>query len=64
MRIARTIGGFLLLAAGVVMLVLPGPGWLAIFGGLAMLASEFAWAQRLLDRLKAVVHRVRGGSRQ
>jgi len=64
MRIAKTVAGFFLLAAGVMMLVLPGPGWVTIFAGLALLASEFEWAQRLLDRLKAVVHRVRRGSRQ
>jgi uncharacterized protein (TIGR02611 family) len=64
MRIAKTVGGFVLLAAGVVMLVLPGPGWVTIFAGLALLATEFEWAQRLLDRLKAAVHRVRRGSRQ
>jgi uncharacterized protein (TIGR02611 family) len=64
MRIAKALAGFLLLAAGVVMLVLPGPGWITIFAGLALLASEFEWAERLLDRLKAAVHRIRRGSRQ
>ena len=58
-RIAKTVFGFVLLAAGVLMLALPGPGWLTIFAGLAILATEFAWAQRLLDRLKALAHRVR-----
>ncbi|HEY2905975.1 MAG TPA: PGPGW domain-containing protein [Vicinamibacterales bacterium] len=64
MRIAKALAGFFLLAAGVVMLVLPGPGWITIFAGLALLASEFEWAERLLDRLKAAVHRIRRGSRQ
>jgi uncharacterized protein (TIGR02611 family) len=32
-----------------VLLPLPGPGWLIIFAGLALLATEFAWAGRLLD---------------
>ncbi len=59
MRIAKTLMGFLLLATGVVMLVLPGPGWLTIFAGLALLAGEFVWAQRLMDRLKGVARRVR-----
>ena len=36
------------MALGVVLLPLPGPGWLVIFAGLAILASEFAWAERLL----------------
>jgi len=34
--------------AGIAMLVLPGPGWLAIIAGLAILATEFFWAQRML----------------
>ena len=51
-RIARVVGGTALLVAGIAMLVLPGPGWLTIFGGLAILAGEFLWARRLLERLK------------
>jgi uncharacterized protein (TIGR02611 family) len=52
-RIAVAIGGPLLLVAGIAMLALPGPGWLAIFAGLALLATEFAWAERLLHKAKA-----------
>jgi len=44
--------GFTLLLLGVVMLVTPGPGWVAIGLGLALLAAEFVWARRLLDRIK------------
>ena len=51
MRVLRIVGGFLLLGAGVVMLVTPGPGWLAIFGGLGLLTTEYAWARRIQDRL-------------
>jgi uncharacterized protein (TIGR02611 family) len=42
--------GFTLLLAGVVMLVLPGPAFVVIPVGLALLSLEFCWAQRLLDR--------------
>ena len=42
----------MLLVAGIAMLVLPGPGWLTIAAGLAVLATEFAWARRWLDQLK------------
>lgn len=59
--VARIVGGFGLLIAGVFMLVLPGPGWLAIAAGLALLATEFAWARRWLDRLKATAGRLRRG---
>jgi uncharacterized protein (TIGR02611 family) len=51
-RIARTAAGGVLLIAGIAMLALPGPGWLTIAAGLAILATEFAWAKRLLDQLK------------
>ena len=34
---------------GLVLVPFPGPGWLIVFLGLAVLASEFAWAERLLD---------------
>ena len=37
------------LAFACVALTLPGPGWLIVFGGLALLATEFEWAGRLLD---------------
>ncbi len=42
--------GFTLLLAGVVMLVLPGPAFVVIPIGLALLSLEFCWAGRLLDR--------------
>jgi hypothetical protein len=34
------------------MLVTPGPGIVVIFLGLGLLAAEFVWARRLMDRLK------------
>ncbi len=51
-RIAVTVLGFAVLLAGVAMLALPGPGWAAIFLGLAILATEYVWAQRLLKMAK------------
>ena len=50
-RAAFAGAGFVVLAAGVVMLVTPGPGIPAIILGLGMLALEFAWAERWLERL-------------
>jgi uncharacterized protein (TIGR02611 family) len=52
-RFFKILAGFTLLAVGVVMLVTPGPGWAAIIGGLAILAAEYVWARRLLNRLKS-----------
>jgi uncharacterized protein (TIGR02611 family) len=47
-RIAVTVIGVLVVLAGLVLLVLPGPGWVLIFVGLSILGSEYVWAQRLL----------------
>jgi hypothetical protein len=35
------------------MLITPGPGLLVIVAGLSVLAAEFVWARRLLDKIKA-----------
>jgi uncharacterized protein (TIGR02611 family) len=64
MRTLKMIAGFLLLAAGIAMLALPGPGWLTIGAGLTLLAGEFVWARRLLDRVKQQLNHVRRPSRQ
>ena len=58
-RLVKVIVGFTLLLFGVIMLVTPGPGWVAIGLGLALLAAEFVWARRLLNRLKAEGNRLR-----
>jgi uncharacterized protein (TIGR02611 family) len=58
-RFFKILAGFTLLLVGVLMLVTPGPGWVAILGGLAMLAAEFVWARRLLNRLKSEGERLR-----
>ena len=49
-RLAVFVLGATVLGAGLAMLALPGPGLLVIILGLAILASEFAWAERALDR--------------
>ena len=51
-RIVRTVAGLVLLIAGIAMLALPGPGWVTIAAGLAILAREFHWARRLLSWLR------------
>lgn len=50
LRIGFAFFGFIVVLAGVAMLVLPGPGLLVIAIGLGILALEFAWAERLLER--------------
>jgi uncharacterized protein (TIGR02611 family) len=51
-RIVVFVVGVALLALGVVMLVVPGPGLLVIIAGLAVLATEFAWAGWALEKAK------------
>ena len=62
-RVAKIVFGFTLLLLGVIMMVTPGPGWATIFAGLAVLAAEYIWARRLLDRLKAHGARLRNSIR-
>ena len=60
-----TIGaGFALVIAGIFMLVLPGPGIVTIILGLALLAREFRWARRLLDRARQVAARQAASARE
>lgn len=51
-KIAVGAAGSVVTAAGIVMLVTPGPGILSIAAGLAILGSEFPRARRLLDRIR------------
>jgi len=47
-RIAVGVIGLLVLAVGILAIPYPGPGWAIVFVGLAILATEFDWARRLL----------------
>lgn len=58
-RFLRIVMGFTLLAVGVLLFVGPGPGWLVILLGLGLLAAEFVWARKLLDRMKEGAVRLR-----
>lgn len=51
-RVSVFIVGATLMSVGVMLLVLPGPGWAMIAVGLVVLASEYVWAQRLLHPLR------------
>jgi len=56
MRLGRRVSigviGGIVLVAGVIMIPYPGPGWLVVFAGLAILAKEFTWADRVLNFAK------------
>jgi uncharacterized protein (TIGR02611 family) len=51
-RVAVAIVGAIVVLAGLAMCVLPGPGLLTVAAGLAILATEFEWARRLLNRVR------------
>lgn len=47
-RIAIAVVGLAVLGVGILAIPYPGPGWAIVFVGLAILATEFDWARRLL----------------
>ena len=51
-RIFVIVAGFTLLLLGIIMVFTPGPGTPVIFLGLGLLAAEFVWARRLMERIK------------
>jgi hypothetical protein len=66
-RLVVFVVGMTVVLVGVALLVLPGPGMLGIALGLAILATEFVWARRLLkgvkDQARAAANSLRRGSR-
>ncbi len=56
-RVAIAFIGLVIIVVGVILLPLPGPGWLIIFLGIGVWATEFAWASRLLCRSRTLVRR-------
>jgi hypothetical protein len=51
-RVALEVAGWTLVLGGIAALVLPGPGLLMLFGGLAVLSQQYEWAERRLDPIK------------
>lgn len=49
--------GVLVTVLGLILVPFPGPGWLIVLTGLLILASEFAWAHRLMERVRRQLHR-------
>jgi uncharacterized protein (TIGR02611 family) len=56
-RIVVGVIGAVVTIGGLVLIPAPGPGWLIVFLGLAILASEFEWADRLLSYARQQVGR-------
>jgi uncharacterized protein (TIGR02611 family) len=66
-RIVVAVVGGTLVLVGVVMIVAPGPAFVVIPLGLGVLAIEFSWAKRWLERVKSMIPasaRPRNGSDQ
>lgn len=56
-KLVYSVLGITILLIGVVMIVLPGPAFIVIPLGLAVLASEYAWARRIIRRGRVFVGR-------
>jgi UPF0716 family protein affecting phage T7 exclusion len=54
--VVETVIGWLLIAAGLVMLVTPGPGLVALLAGLAILARHYRWAEWVKVRTLTRAH--------
>jgi uncharacterized protein (TIGR02611 family) len=60
-RIGVTVLGILLVIAGIILMLplVPGPGFLVLLAGLSVLATEYTWAEVMLDKVKERARRVR-----
>jgi len=61
-RLIVTVAGFTILAAGIAMIVLPGPAVVVIPVGLAILATEYVWAKKLLTSVKKRIEQMKKGN--
>jgi len=52
-KVSITVGGWLLVVAGVAALILPGPGLLLLLAGLVVLSQRYDWAERRVEPVKA-----------
>jgi len=54
-RIIITLVGFTVLIIGIVLIVFPGPAFIVIPIGLAILATEYIWAKKLFEGIKRIL---------
>lgn len=57
LKVTVATAGTLIIVLGIVLVPLPGPGWLIVLAGLAVLAIEFVWAKHLLRFTKVNLKR-------
>ncbi|MBD3425174.1 MAG: hypothetical protein GF417_12125 [Candidatus Latescibacteria bacterium] len=62
-RVVKTAAGIFLIPLGILLWFIPGPGWLVIFIGLALLAARSRWLSLLLDRAELAVRKMIPGGR-
>src|SRR4051812_30357893 len=60
--VAIQIAGWLLVLIGIAALVLPGPGLLALFAGMALLSTQYSWAEQRLSPVKKAALRTAADS--
>jgi uncharacterized protein (TIGR02611 family) len=60
-RVIVSVVGATVVLTGIALLVLPGPAFLVIPIGLAILATEYAWARRWLGRVRGIARDVVSG---
>jgi uncharacterized protein (TIGR02611 family) len=51
-RVSAQLVGWILVVVGLAAMILPGPGLLLLFAGLAILSQQFAWAERRVEPVK------------
>ncbi|NJP90879.1 TIGR02611 family protein [Nonomuraea sp. FMUSA5-5] len=56
LKIVVGVIGAIMVVGGLIMVPFPGPGWLVVFAGLAVLATEFHWAHKVLEFGKQTLH--------
>jgi uncharacterized protein (TIGR02611 family) len=63
-QVGRSIVGGLLVVLGVVLIPLPGPGLLVVLAGLVILARDYAWAARLVEKVRARAGQAAGAAKR
>lgn len=58
-RIVVAVIGFTILAIGILLIVFPGPAFIVIPIGLSILATEFVWAKKLLEKVKKRIQKTK-----
>jgi vacuolar-type H+-ATPase subunit I/STV1 len=61
-RVAVVALGWILVVVGIAALILPGPGLLALFAGVALLATQYEWAERRVEPVRKAALRTAADS--